>query len=254
MMRAYLLDDEELALKRLAHLLEETGKIEIAGMNIDPVRGLAEIMELAVDVLFLDIQMPGLNGFDVLALLDRQPMVVFTTAYDQFALQAFGVNSIDYLLKPVEREELDRALAKLERLRGEAGAKPEIGDLLRQLAGVLGSAPAAYPERIASRVGERLQFVELAKVSHFFAEDKLTYAATKTRNYPVDHTIVELEGKLDPAKFYRIHRGILLNLKHVREVDSRLTGPVLVRLQDEKGTALPVARDRVRGLKERLSF
>ena len=254
MLRAYLLDDEELALKRLSRLLEETGRVEIVGSNTDPVHGLSELMAQPPDVLFLDIHMPGLNGFDVLALMDRQPMVVFTTAYDQYALQAFAVNSIDYLLKPVERQELDRAISKLERFRGETGAKPEMGELLKQLAGVLGQAPHAYPDRVASRVGDRVQFVELAKVSHFFAEDKVTYAATKAKNYSVDPSITDLERKLDPKRFYRIHRSILLNLDYVHEVDSHLTGPVLVRLKDEKGTALQVARDRVRGLKELLSY
>src|SRR5207302_3589438 len=138
-----------------------------------------------VDVLFLDIQMPGLNGFDALAMLNPQPLVVFTTAYDKYALRAFEVNSIDYLLKPIEERHLARALDKIERLKAGGLAQ----DLASQLASLLQSRQPMYPGRIASRLGDRLQFLDLDKVTHFFAQDKLTYAAMKTKNYVVAYTI-----------------------------------------------------------------
>jgi two-component system LytT family response regulator len=250
-MRAFLVDDEELALRRLARLLEETGRVEIAGTSLDPIDALSFLSSHPVDVLFLDIQMPGMNGFEMLSFLEQQPLVIFTTAFDQYALKAFEVNSVDYLLKPIETQHLERALNKLERIRAGAAPPQELKDLVRQLAGAVGGQ---YPARIASRVGERMQIVELSKVSHFFAEDKLTYAATPTKKYSVDYSISDLEQKLDPREFYRIHRSVLVHLPWVREMDSRLGGPVLVRLKDEKGTELPVARDRVRGLRERLSL
>jgi two-component system LytT family response regulator len=253
MMRAFLVDDEELAVKRLARLLEETGRVEVAGTSTDPVDALSSLASGPVDVLFLDVQMPGMSGFEMLSFLDPQPLVVFTTAFDQYALQAFEVNSVDYLLKPIERQHLERALNKLERIRGGAAPPQQLRELARQLAGALGGAPE-YPERIASRLGDRVQIVELSKVSHFFAEDKLTYAAANSKNHIIDHTIAELEQKLDPRQFYRIHRSILLHLRWVRELDASSAGPVVVRLKDEKGTELPVARDRVRGLRERLSL
>src|SRR6267154_6340324 len=117
-MRAFLVDDEALALKRLSRMLAATGRVSIAGFSTDPVEAVQAIAEAKPDVLFLDIEMPELNGFQMLSQLDPQPMVVFTTAYDQYALKAFGVNSVDYLLKPVEMESLERAISKVERLRG----------------------------------------------------------------------------------------------------------------------------------------
>lgn len=251
MIRAFVVDDEELAIRRLSRLLKESGKVEVVSTSTDPIDAIAWLSSNQADVVFLDIQMPGMTGIEMLKMVDPHPMIVFTTAYDKYALEAFRVNSIDYLLKPVEQEHLDRALRKLERLLA-AGERPEVGDLMKRLAEALGRQ--RYPERIASKIGERVHFVDLAHVTHFFAEDKLTYAATKAKNHPVDHTIGDLEGKLDPAKFYRIHRSTLLNLAWVREMDSWFSGGVLVRLKDEKSSELPVARDRVRGLKERLGI
>lgn len=109
-------------------------------------------------------------------------------------------------------------------------------------------------DRVASRVGERVQFIDLARVTHFFAQDKLTFAAAGGKNYCVDHTIAELEQKLARRNFLRIHRATLVNLDWVQEVNSWFAGGVLVRLKDDKHTELPVARDRVRALKERLGF
>ena len=256
MIRAFVVDDEPLAVRRLKRMLDETGRVEVAGSSSDPVDALAALSETAVDVLFLDIQMPGMTGFEMLGMMDRQPLVVFTTAYGQYALQAFEVNSIDYLLKPIEQRHLDRALDKIERLRALPAAAPDWKALLAQLAGALkqpGAGLAAeYPERIASRLGDRIHILDLAKVTHFFAQEKLTYAAAEGKNHVVDHTVSDLEQKLDPHHFFRIHRSTLLNLAWVKELDAWFGGRALVRLKDAKATELQVARERVQEFKKRL--
>ncbi len=246
-MRAFLVDDEALALKRLQRMLTATKRVQIVGASSDPVEAVPAIVEARPDILFLDIEMPGMNGFEMLAHLQPQPWVVFTTAYDRYALEAFGVNSVDYLLKPIEAAQLDRALDKIERLRGN-GAPPDVSELIRRL-----SAPS-YPDRVASKVGEKIEFVELADVTHFFAADKLTFAATPAKNYAVDYTIQELEQKLDPSKFVRVHRATLVNVSHVQELHTWFAGRMMVRLKDLKHTELTVSRDRVRALKERLGI
>jgi len=251
-LRVYLVDDEPLAVERLERLLGESPGVAIAGTSTDPETAIQFLNREAVDAVFLDIQMPGINGFELLARLAGQPSVIFTTAYDQYALKAFEVNSIDYLLKPIDREQLRRALGKLERLRG--GPKPEWRALIEELALKLRASQADYPDRIASRVGERVYLVEMASVTHFFAKDKLTYAVADGRSYAVDHSIAELERKLDPKRFVRIHRAVLLNLVWVGQVHSRFGGQMTVGLKDAKQTQLPVARDRARALKERLDL
>ncbi len=248
-MRAFLVDDEPLALKRLARMLAATGRVDIIGTSTDSTEAIPTIMEAKPDVLFLDIEMPGMNGFQMVSQLDPQPLIVFTTAYDRYALEAFGVNSVDYLLKPIEAAQLKRALDKLERIDKSSEPRADIRELLEQLAGV-----KDYPDRIASRTGERLEFVELTGVTHFFASDKLTYAATAAKNFVVDHTIQELERKLDPKKFTRIHRATLLNVDFVQELHSGFGGGAIVRLKDTKRTELTVSRDRVRALKQRLGI
>ena len=254
--KAFLVDDEALALKRLQRMLAATGRVEIAGTCTDPAEALGEILRAKPEVLFLDIEMPGMTGFQMLAKLDPQPLIVFTTAYDQYALEAFGVNSVDYLLKPIEAPQLARALDKIERIRGGAEPRPEIRELLDRIQALASASgrPSEYPDRIASRIGERVEFIELARVTHFFARDKLTYAATSAKNYVVDHTIQQLEQKLDPRKFVRIHRATLVNVDYVHELHNWFAGRMMIRLKDDKQVELAVSRDRVRVLKDRLGL
>jgi two-component system, LytTR family, response regulator len=258
-LRAYLVDDEPLAIERLTRLLTRYGSLQVAGSATDPQEAVSFLNgEQDIDVLFLDIQMPGMNGFELLSRLTAQPFVIFTTAYDQYALRAFEVNSIDYLLKPIEAEPLERALAKLGRLRPvlkpDWQQDPGLPALLKQLSSSLLSQKADYPRRVASRVGDRISFLELDAVTHFVARDKLTYAVANGREHCVDQTIADLERTLDPAKFFRIHRAILLNLEWVRQANVSLAGKVAILLKDERGTKLPVARDRLRALRSRLGF
>ncbi len=250
-LRAYLVDDEPLALERLSRLLRQTGRVELTGSTTVPEEAVAALTADPPDVCFLDIQMPRLNGFEILARLPSQPVVVFTTAYDQYALQAFGVNSVDYLLKPIEPEALERALTKVEKLRGSAQpAQPDLQLLLKQLADSLRDNKPEYPARIASRLGDRLWFLDLALVTHFYAEDKLTYAESQGKGYCVDYSMTELETKLDPKKFLRIHRSTVVNLDWIKEVASLPGGALNVRLKD--GKDLTVARDRAREFRARV--
>jgi len=165
------------------------------------------------------------------------------------------VNSIDYLLKPVEERTLARALDKIDRLRAAPPPAPEWHAMLNQLAEAMRHHPAhQHPQRIASRVGERIHLLDLAKVPYFFARDKLTYALAEGKNYVVDYTIAELEAMLDPSRFCRIHRSSILNLAWAKEVDVWFGGRFLVRLKDAKATELQVARERVPELKKRLGI
>jgi two-component system LytT family response regulator len=249
-MRAYIVDDERLAVDRLTRLLNATGRVTIAGSATDPVAALEFLRATPVDVLFLDIQMPGLTGFELLEQLDRDVAVVFTTAYDRYALDAFGVNSLDYLLKPIEADRLEQALDKVERFAGQA--RPDVRTLARELAAQL--APNRRLERIASRVGERTTVLDVARVSHFTSKDKLTFAVVNGHEHVIDHTLTELEAQLDARRFARIHRATIVNIGFVQELFPAVDGGVLVRLKNEPKTELSVARDRVRELKQRLGI
>jgi two-component system LytT family response regulator len=249
-LRVYLVDDESLALKRLTRLLRQTNRVDIVGSTDSPGEAVEFLSKQAVDAVFLDIQMPGMTGFELLQKLPKEPAIVFTTAYDRFALEAFEVNSIDYLLKPIELERLEKALTKVERLQGTPQAQSDS----EQLRAIARELTRKFPERIASKLGERIVFVEIGKVTHFYAKDKLTYAATPAKDYIIDATISELEAKLDPALFLRIHRSTLLNVSFVDEVSSWFGGGMVVRVKDGKKTELQISRDRLKEVKERLEF
>jgi two-component system LytT family response regulator len=253
-MKAFLIDDEPLALKRLRRLIEEDGRVEIAGSSSDPHEALDQLRLSCPDVLFLDIEMPGLSGFDLLEQLGSpQPLVVFTTAYDQYALEAFKVNSIDYLLKPIESDPFRRAVAKLQRIIRGAETRGDLDALLRQVRQLVEEKKPEYLVRVPSRTGNRVEFIEVSNVTHFYAQDKLTFAATGTKEYALDMSISELEQKLPPQKWIRIHRSTLLNADAVRELRSWFGGKLLVRLKDGK-TDLQVARERAAEVKSKLGL
>ena len=248
--RAYLVDDERLALERLQRLLTDTGRVDVVGLTTNPEEALATLRTESVDVIFLDIQMPELSGFDLLARLEADVPVIFTTAFDRYAIEAFTVNSVDYLLKPIEPARLERALDKLQRLTGEA--RPDVRALARELAAQL--APGRKLERIASRVADRTTILEVPRITHFMARDKLTFAIVGGREHVVDYTLAQLEERLDSRRFIRAHRGAIVNVAFVEELYPDVDGGTLVRLKDENKTVLSVARDRVRTLKERLGI
>ena len=235
-LRAYLVDDEAPALRRLTRLLE--GRVDIAGASTDPEEALAALDASPVDVAFLDIQMPGMTGLELARRLRAPPRIVFCTAYDRHALAAFEVNAVDYLLKPVRPADLERALARVT-------PRPAT-DELRALVTRLEDAA----RRIPSRLGDRITLLELSRISHFRAEDRLTLAITDAGEHVVDETITELEARLG-AGFVRIHRAALVNVAFIEEIHASLAG-TRVRLRDRPRSELPVARDRVKALKARL--
>jgi len=249
MTRVFLVDDEPLALRRLARMLEATGRVEIVGHSSDPEAAIEAIAAAAdLDLVFLDISMPDLDGFEVCARLPPGLMVVFTTAHDEHALRAFQTTAIDYLLKPIRDDELARALDKLDRLRALPAA-----DARDQLAAAMANILAARgPDRIASRLGDRIHLIELARITHFVAGDKLTYAVTAERSFVVDPSIAALEERYARAGFFRIHRATLVRLSAIVELSSTADG-TRVRLGDGK-TELPVARDRAKALKDKLGL
>ena len=254
MMRAFVLDDEPLAVKRLTRMLEATGRVKVIGTGTDPLEALPLIERDRPDVLFLDIQMPGMTGFELLSKMDSQPLIVFTTAWDQYALQAFEVDSVDYLLKPIESDQLNRALNKTERIVRGSESRPDLRQFMVQLAAAVREPQPEYLERVASRIGDRVELVEISRITHFFASDKLTWAATLAKNYVVDHTIQELERKLDPRRFLRVHRSALVNVDYIHELHTWFAGKMLLRLKDQKRTEIPISRDRVHVVKERLGI
>jgi two-component system, LytTR family, response regulator len=251
-LRAYVVDDEPGALKQVVQALRSTGRVEVVGSATTADIALADIPERNVEALFLDIHMPGTTGFELLERLTASPLVVFVTAHDAHAVQAFEAAAVDYILKPVKRERLEHTLDRLERLRGDL-ASAGVRAVMEKLARYVDLRSPTYADRVSVDLGQqRTQLVEVAKISHFVAHGKGTLAMTAAGSHLVDHALGELEERLDPRQFVRIHRSAIVNLAWVAEVQPDHGGHLVVRLKDATRTQLQVARDRARAFKERL--
>ena len=226
-MKALVVDDEPLARRELRRLLAAFPSIEVVGeaSNIDEAR--ASIEELQPEVVFLDIQMPGGTGFDLLAQLDRVPRIVFTTAYDQYAVKAFEVNALDYLLKPIETERLAMALRKLEAStpRGVATTQPPL-------------------EQLFIRDGPRCWFVPLREVSVFSAEGNYVRLLWGKERPLLGRSLAAVEQKLAPQRFFRANRSQIINLDFIERVELGEGGRLHVQLKD--GPEIEVSRRQAR--------
>jgi two-component system LytT family response regulator len=210
-MRALIVDDEDIARRHLIRLLEKHPDLDVVGQAQHGVEAVALIRKLAPDVVFLDIQMPGMDGFDVLREIDEPPLVVFTTAYDEYALAAFKENAIDYLLKPIGAEDLGRAVRKLRTLTNRTGlTQKTMEGLLKYL-----ESARAPTSQILITVRDVLKPVRLDQIVYVEALEKYTLVRTVDEAYETDSSLAELEARLPASNFIRIHRSHIVNRRYI---------------------------------------
>jgi len=240
-LRALIIDDEELARKRLHKMLQDfKSELEVVDEAGNGEEAVKKIEEIRPDVIFLDIQMPGCDGFEVARRLHMKPFIVFVTAYDEYALKAFEENSVDYLLKPIDRKRLEKAVEKLRRLFNVS--KPQLNENVERLLSQLASAPV---KRMQVKSGDKILLINVDDIVYFEAKDKYTFLHTFDQKHIIDFTLADLEGKLDKANFIRIHRSSIINLKYIRELVKWFGGKYKVRLTDKNRTELVVSRGYV---------
>jgi two-component system LytT family response regulator len=247
--RLLIVDDEPIARRRLARMIEEMSGVEVAGEAVDGVDALRKIDRLAPDAVLLDIQMPGLSGIDLAARGESLPPIIFVTAHDEHAVKAFELCAVDYLLKPVDPERLAQALSRLaERRPGAAGAA--LRDALETLF-ARGSERAIAPElpRVSARTGSTLRLIDPREVSCFHASDKYSLCRHSGKEWIVDESLSTLEERLAPHGFMRIHRSRLVQLARVSALHTE-DGSLQAELDD--GGVVPVSRRLVAELKRRL--
>lgn len=265
-LRAVLVDDEPLARDELAFLLEQVGGIDIVGQAGDGVEALSAIERLQPDVVFLDVQMPGLTGFEVARHLlsghEEAPAshIIFVTAFDQHAIEAFEVNAVDYLLKPVDPSRLDiavqRARRRISSERPAAGdaATPIGADQLEKILQLVAERQSRR-ERLAIKVGERFLLVQAEDIFYAsLADESITVVTSHhagTSNY---RTLDELQARLDPSLFWRVHRSHLVNINKIKEIVPWFSRNYILRMKDEKSTEIPVSRTQTRRLREYLKL
>ncbi len=246
-MTAILVDDEPLAIKRLGRLLESYKEfIEVIGTASNGKEGL-DIVELKKpDVVFLDIEMPVMNGFEMLQQLTHQPKIIFTTAFEEYAIKAFEENSIDYLLKPIEKERLEKSLEKLKRLTSGSDTKQ-----LQQLLATL--QPKKEFKSFPVKVGDKILLLKPEEINHLEARDKYVYIVTDSNiEYITDFSLTALEEKL-PVPFHRVHRAFIINTDKIKEVHKGFSGSFLIVMKDKNQTRIHTGRsynDQVKTLFE----
>ena len=241
-MRVLLIDDERRARERLARLLSAIPEIEIAGEAGDGIAAIELIAALQPDVVFLDVQMPGLNGFEVLAELPAayRTLFVFVSAWDRYALQAFDVSAVDYLVKPVEEDKLARAIARLrERAPGDPLAK-------------LTAAVARPLQRIVGKRLQKLHVLPLETIEAFIAEGELVFALTADGRFLVERTLRDLEAALDADRFARVHKQTIVNLEKLAELEPIPKGGATARMQS--GAIVEISRRYATPLRTRLGW
>ncbi len=243
MIRAVVVDDEPLARDVIREFLSGDEELEIVAECANGFEAVKAVTDHDPDVLFLDIQMPKLDGFEVLSLIDRSPVVVFVTAHDEYALRAFEVHALDYLLKPFSEE---RFRAVLQRVRGQVAARD------RTPAARLGSSLRGKPlQRLVVRSEEgAIDVLPVARIDYIEADDDRVLIATAGRKVPKQQTIGDVAGELDPDRFVRVHRSYLLNLDRLEKIELYAKDSRVAILRD--GTRLPVSRAGYARLKELL--
>src|SRR5664279_4480088 len=237
--RTLIADDEQPARDRLKKLLaEHTDQIELIGEAENGIQCLEMIDRLKPDLVFLDIQMPGLNGFEVLQQTSHSPIVIFCTAFDEFALQAFETNSIDYIVKPVKAERIQKSIDKLDSLKRHSDKQ----ELLRIIESYISQTPKKEITSIPVKLGDRMLFVRIEDVSYFSAEEKYVTIFTKDgKTYLCDFPLKGLEEKLGD-KFIRIHRSLLVNVSRIKEINKHYGSRFIVKMDENSQTKLLTGR------------
>ena len=256
-MRVLIVDDEPLARQELQYLLERAGGVEVLAQGTNGIEAVELIREHKPDVVFLYVQMPGLDGFAVLKkLLDRKvpmPQVVFATAFNQYAVRAFEVNAVDYLLKPFDRK---RVLQTIEKAMARRSAPAESAsdaklDALLRLVEEQAQVPRSLSGKVIVRAQSRLLLVDQGEICFASIEDGTISVVTRTvEGHSNCRTLEELMDQLDPETFWRAHRSFVVNIQHIREVVPWFKSSYQLRMDDPQKTEIPVSRAQTKRLRE----
>jgi DNA-binding LytR/AlgR family response regulator len=248
--RILVVDDERPARREMKRMLKALESIELVGEAADGLEAVGLIRELRPDVVLLDIQMPGLNGFQVIRRLGdpaELPSIIFVTAYDQYALEAFEVHAVDYLLKPVEEQRLARAIENVRRMRSGRTAAPDLGPLLETM-GVI-------PHRVAIRRGDAYVMADAENILYATISAGEVHVVTREfEGATAARSLEELERELPPGLFVRVHRSYLANLKQIHEIRPWMSGGYRLTMGGTGGPVIPVSRARARELRNILKW
>lgn len=247
MIKAVLVDDEPLARSMVAEYLENFPQVEVVSECNDGFEGAKAIMQYQPDLVFLDIQMPKINGFEMLEIIDNQPAVIFTTAFDEYAIQAFEQHAVDYLLKPITRARFDRAMAKfLDTQHLDAGKKNTraLLDKMHQADGKL--------ERVVVKTGAKIKIIPVSSIIYLEADDDYVKIHTDEGLFMKNKTMASFEEQLDPAEFIRVHRSFIVKIDQIARLEPYEKDSYMAILTD--GTQVNVSKSGYSRLKQTLGM
>jgi DNA-binding LytR/AlgR family response regulator len=243
-----IVDDEAPARERLKRLLANLDRVEVVGEAADGIQAVEAIESLRPDLVLLDIQMPGMDGFDVVEALADPPAIIFVTAYDEYAIRAFEIHALDYLLKPFSLKRLAQAVRRAqEALAEEQDLAAQLGPLLESLA-----AEGRYLMRLAVRHRDRIRVVDVDEVDWIGVEDEQVMVHAGEQTYPIRRTLADLQARLDPVRFFRAHRSAIVNLDRIEEIVPWFKGSHILRLTT--GAEVALSRAQARALRELLGW
>ena len=249
--RTLVVDDEKLARDRLMGFLAKLQGVEVVGQAENGVEAVERIQRDKPDLVFLDVQMPGMDGFDVLkALPGPAPHVVFATAFDDYAIRAFEVEAIDYLLKPFARARVEEAIGRVRSRLERGAAGVDVESVLKRLE----DGRREHLRQIPVHAGKRILLVPIEEVLWFGVEYRLVYAHTVDRAYMTNFTLRDLEERLDPEVFFRAHKASLVNMRQVKEIVPWFGGRYKLVMRDQSGSEVPVSRAQARALRAKLRW
>ena len=244
-MRIILIDDEPLARSVVLEYLHQWPEIEVIQECNDGFEGVKAIAQHSPDLIFLDIQMPKINGFEMLELIEQPPSVIFTTAFDEYAIKAFEINSVDYLLKPIGIEELRRAIEKFKKLNGLNQAL-----ILENISNAYQGINKQYKNRFMVKIGDSISSIKSEEILHFISEDGLVLISTnKGKRYTIDYTLDNLETLISPEVFFRINRKVIVNINSVQKVSSYFNSRLKLNTEALSDDDSVVSRERVNDFK-----
>jgi two-component system response regulator LytT len=253
-LKAIVVDDEQLAREELCYMLEQTGQVEVIAQAGNGLEAVGIVERLTPDVLFLDVQMPGLDGFEVAHRLIQSgasPNIVFVTAFDRHAIDAFEVNAVDYLLKPVEAARLDKAIERA-RLRVAPAREAPLDGQIERIVQLMADRQSKR-ERVAVKVGERFLLVQAEEIIYAsLTDDSINIVTSQLAGTSNFRTLDELQARLDPGIFWRVHRSHLVNINKVKEIVPWFSRNYILRMKDAKATEIPVSRAQTKRLREYL--
>jgi two-component system, LytTR family, response regulator len=250
-LRAVIVDDEQLAREELRYMLDQLGGVEVAAEAGNGPEAIGLIGRLNPDIVFLDVQMPGLTGFEVAHRLIQNggsPNIIFVTAFDRHAIEAFEVNAVDYLLKPVEAARLEQAVDRARRRIGEAPLNDQVERIVQQM-----HERQRRRERVAVKVAERFLLIQADEIIYAsLTDDSINIVTSQFAGTSNFRTLDELQARLDPATFWRVHRSHLVNINKVKEIVPWFSRNYILRMKDAKATEIPVSRAQTKRLREYL--